>query len=93
MDGSFCIFLNLFVKDRGKYGIQINTPFKKWVNVVHNIVYNHSSNLYHLNTMADSCTFVQSVENPQHNVVVCNNFALAKIMRKIDAIHCSAEYI
>ena len=45
---------------------------------MHNIVDSHSSTLYHLNAMADSSTFVQSVENPQHNVDVCINSALAK---------------
>ena len=32
--------------------------------------------------MADSCTFVQSVENPWHNVYVCINFALAKAIEE-----------
>ena len=45
----------------------------------------------HLNTMVDSSTFVQSVENPQHNVDVCINSALAKYLTKIDTIHCSAR--
>ena len=78
MDGRFSIFLSLFVKGRSKYGILVNTPFKKWVNI-HKIVNNHSSNLHHLNAMVDSSTFVQSVEkNPQQNVDVCINSALAK---------------
>ena len=33
--------------------------------------------------MADSRTFVQSVENPQHNVDACINFALAKAIEEI----------
>ena len=32
----------------------------------------------HCNAMANSSTFVQSVENPQHNVAVCINSALVK---------------
>ena len=32
--------------------------------------------------MADSSTFVQSVENPQHNVDVCINSALAKAIEE-----------
>ena len=32
--------------------------------------------------MADSSAFVQSVENPQHNVNVCINFALAKVIEE-----------
>ena len=32
--------------------------------------------------MADLSTFVQSVENPQHNVDVCINFALAKAIEE-----------
>ena len=49
---------------------------------VHNIVDSHSSTLYHLNAMADSSTFVQSVENPQHNVNVCSNSALAQAIEE-----------
>ena len=49
---------------------------------LHNIVDSHSSTLYHLNAMADSSTFVQSVENPQHNVYVCINSALAKAIEE-----------
>ena len=33
----FFIFFSLFVEDRNKYGILVNTPFSKWVSV-HNIV-------------------------------------------------------
>ena len=80
-----CIFCNFFLKDRSKYGILVNTPFKKWVNV-HKIVNSHHSNLYRLNGMANSSTFVQSVENPQHNVDVCINSALAKTIEKKDTI-------
>ena len=80
MDGRFCIFFSFFVEDRNKYGILVN-----------NIVDSHSSTLYHLNAMADSSTFVQSVENPQHNVDVCINSALAKAIEEIDTIHCSAR--
>ena len=81
MDGRFCIFFSLFIKDRNKYEILVNTPFKKWVNV-HNIVDSHPSTLYHLNAMADSSSFNQSVENPQHNVDVCINSALAKTIEE-----------
>ena len=49
---------------------------------LHNIVDSHSSTLYHLNAMADSSTFVQSVENPQHNVGICINSALAKAIEE-----------
>ena len=42
----------------------------------------HFPTLYHLNAMADSSTFVQSVENSQHNVDVCINSALAKAIEE-----------
>ena len=71
MDGRLCIFFSLFVEDRNKYGILVN-----------NIVDSHSSTLYHFNAMADSSTFVQSVENSQHNVNACINSALAKAIEK-----------
>ena len=77
MDGRFCIFFSLFVADRNKYGILVN-----------NIVDSYCSTLCHLNAMAS--TFVQSVENPQCNVDVCINSALAKAIEE-DAIHCSAR--
>ena len=32
--------------------------------------------------MADSSTFVQSMENPQHNIDVCINSALAKVIEE-----------
>ena len=32
--------------------------------------------------MADSSAFVQSVENPQHNVDICINSALAKVIEE-----------
>ena len=41
--------------------------------------------------MAYSSTFVQSVENPQHNVDVCINSALAKAIEEIDTIYFSAR--
>ena len=69
------------MKDRSKYGILVNTSFKKWVNV-HKIVDSHPSNPYDLNAMADSSTFAQSVKNPQHNVDACINSALAKTIEK-----------
>ena len=71
MDGRFCISFSLIVEDRNKYGIIVNI-----------IVDSHSFTLYHLNAMADSSTFVQSVENPQHNVDVCINSALAKAIEE-----------
>ena len=50
-----------------------------------------SSILYHHNAMVDPSILVQSVENPCHNVDVCINSALAKLLRKINTIHCSAR--
>ena len=43
--------------------------------------------------MADASAFILSVENPQHNVDVCNNSALAKTIEEIDTIRYSAECI
>ena len=71
MDGRFYIFFSLFVEDRNKYGILVN-----------NIVDSHSSTLYHLDAMANSSISIQSVANPQDNVDVCNNSALAKAIEE-----------
>ena len=51
--------------------------------------------MYHLNIMADSRTLVQSVENPQHNVNVCINSALAKIIEENghDLLFCRLYFI
>ena len=59
----------------------MNTPFKRWVNV-YKIVDSHPSNPYHLNAIADSGIFVQSVQNLQHNGDVCINSALAKTIKE-----------
>ena len=40
LDCGFCVFCALFVKDRSKYGVLVNKPFKKWVKV-HKIVGGH----------------------------------------------------
>ena len=49
---------------------------------MHITVDSHFSTLYHLNAMADSSTFVQSMENPQHNVDVCIHSALTKAIEE-----------
>ena len=81
MDGRFCIFFGLFVEIRDVWNSCQYTFFKKWVNV-HNILDSQSSTLYHLNAMADSSIFVQSVENPWNNVDVYINSALAKAIEE-----------
>ena len=45
--------------------------------------------------MADSSTFVQSVENPQHDVDVCINFALAKTIEenRHNSLFCPVYFI
>ena len=72
----FCIFFFFLIKDRSKFEILVNALFKKWINAC-KIGHSHPSNLYNLNTMADSSTFVQSVKNSKHNSDVCFNSALA----------------
>ena len=44
--------------------------------------------------MADSSTFVQSVENPQHNVDVYTNSALAKAIEenKYNSLFCQSVF-
>ena len=75
LDGGFCIFCSLFIKDRSKFGVLVNTPFKNWVKV-NKVVGGHSSNQYHHNAMADASAFLQSVENPEKNVDICINSIL-----------------
>ena len=80
LDGGFHIFYSLFIKDRSKYGVLVNTPFKKWVKV-NKVVGGNFSNQYHHNTMADTGTFLQSVENPEKNVDI---LYWKEILRRID---------
>ena len=71
MDGRFCIFFSLFVEDRNKYGILVN-------NIVDVIPLLCTT----LMQWQIQVLFVQSVENPQHNVDVCINSALAKAIEE-----------
>ena len=77
LDGGFHIFYSLFIKDRSKYGVLVNTPFKKWVKV-NKVVGGHSSNQYHHDAMADTNAFLQSVENPEKNVDIHINSILER---------------
>ena len=95
LDGGFCISCSLFVKDRSKYGVLVNMPFKKWVKV-NKVVGGHSSNQYHHNAMADACAFLQSVENPEKNVDIrinSNSILERTIKENRCIIQCCAEYI
>ena len=49
---------------------------------IHKIIDGHSFKLYNLDATVDSSTFVQSVENLQHNVDVCINSTLVKTTEK-----------
>ena len=92
LDGGFCIFCSLFIKDRSKYGVLVNTPFKKWVKV--KVVGCHSSNQYHHNAMADASAFLQSVENPEKNVDIhINSIFERTIKENRHIIQCCAECI
>ena len=93
LDGGFCIFCSLFIKDRSKYGVLVNTPFKKLVKV-NKVVGGHSSNQYHHNAMADTSAFLQSVENPEKNVDVRINSILERTIKENrHIIQSFAEYI
>ena len=93
LDGGFCIFCSLFIKDRSKYGVLVNTPFKKWVKV-NKVVGDYSSNQYHHNAMADTSTFLQSVENPEKNVYICINSILERTIKgNTHIIQCCAKCI
>ena len=93
LDGGFCIFCSLFIKDRSKYGVLVNTPFKKLVKV-NKVVGGHSSNEYHHNTMADASAILQSVENPEKNVDICINSILERTIKENrHIIQCCAECI
>ena len=81
----------MFIKDRSKYGVLVNTPFKKWVKV-NKVVGGHSSNQYHHNAMVDTSAFLQSVENPEKNVDIRTNSILERTIKENrHIIQCCAE--
>ena len=83
----------MFIKDRSKYGVLVNTPFKNWVKV-NKVVGGHSSNQYHHNAMADVSAFLQSVENPEKNVDIHTNSILERTIKENrHIIQCCAECI
>lgn len=46
VDGGFCKYCSLFVKDRSSLGALVNRPFRKWVKI-NKIVEGHKDTLYH----------------------------------------------
>ena len=79
LDGAFCKFCALLVKERARYGKLVNVPFKAWIKV-HIVVGGHASNRYHVNAVADAMAFINSIENPVTNVDVRMN---AKLLHTI----------
>ena len=94
MDDGFLYFLQLVCKDMSKYGLLVNSLSNKSVRV-HQIVNGHSSNLYHLYAIADTCAFIQSVESPQHNVDICTNSVLPKTIEenRHNSLLCQVNFI
>ena len=93
LDGGFCKYCYRFVKDRSKYNVLINKPFKKWVKVSKTMG-NHATNTYHLNAVADACAFLQSVKNPEGNIDVCIDTECAcNIQENRHIVRCCAESI
>ncbi len=77
LNGGFCKYCTLFVKDRSKLGRLVNKPFGKWVKVT-GILDGHASNSYHINALNDATAFIQSVKNPQKTIDVRLNTELAR---------------
>ena len=80
LNGGFCKHCALFVKDRTRYGVLVNKPFESWVKV-HKVVDGHALNQYHVNAMADSMAFINSIKHPHMNVNVRMN---AELLRNIE---------
>ena len=47
LNGGFCKYCVLFVKNRDKLGVLVNKPFTSWVKV-NKIVGSHAANQYHI---------------------------------------------
>ena len=66
LDGGFCKFCVLFVRNREKLGVLVNKPFTSWVKV-NNTAENHASYNYHIRAVETALDFKCSIEQPQLN--------------------------
>ena len=86
-DGKYCA---LFIKDRSKYNVLVNKPFKKWVKVSKTMD-NHATNT---NAVADARAFLQSVKNPEGNIDVCIDTERApNTQENRHIVRCCAESV
>lgn len=93
LDGGFCKYCALFVKDRDKCSILVNRPFKKWVKL-NKIVGSHASNIFHREAVADAHAFINSVEKPEENIDArLNSERIRNIEENRHIVKCCAESI
>ena len=93
LDGGFCKYCALFVKDRDKCSVLVNRPFKKWVKL-NKIVGSHASSISHREAVADACAFIHSVEKPQENVDVhLSSERIHNIEENRHIVKCCAESV
>ena len=67
VDGGFCKYCSLFVKDRNSLGALVNSPFRKWVKVS-KIVKGHKDTLYHKISIECAIDFRQSINRPELSI-------------------------
>ena len=60
VDGGFCKYCTLFVKNRSSLGALVNWPFRKWIKV-NKIVEGHKDALYHKSAIECAVDFRQSI--------------------------------
>ena len=67
VDGGFCKYCSLFVKDRSSLDTLINRPFRKWVKI-NKIVEGHKYTLYHKAAIECAVCFRQSTNHPEVSI-------------------------
>jgi hypothetical protein len=93
LNGGFCKYCTLFVKDRSKLGRLVNKPFEKWVKVTE-ILDRHALNSYHINAVSDATEFILSIKNPQKTIDVCLSTKLGNnIQQNRHIVKCCVESV
>ena len=67
VDGGFCKYCSLFVKDRNSLSALVNCPFRKWVKV-NKIVEGHKDTVYHKIAIECAVDFRQSINRPELSI-------------------------
>lgn len=91
VDGGFCKYCSLFVKDRSSLGTLVNRPFRKWVKV-NKIVEGHKDTLYHKAAIECAVCFRQSINHPEVSITArINTEIFNRIKENRHILKCCAN--